>query len=347
VLTFGLPLRGDRYATRADVVRFEDDLLDRIRRLPGVRSVGAAYAIPMANMSTTSFRLEGAGPSTGPAPQAGYNAVAPGYFETLRIPVVAGRDFTPQDRPESPGVVIVNRAFVNRYLAGRSAIGRRLRSGPAANDAPMVEIVGVVGDIRRASVDEPPVPELYFALSQDVTSSPMFVVAGSSRVVPFLEPIRRVVRDLDPALPLARPMSLRQVVDAMIARPRFLSVLLGIFAVLALTLVGLGVNGVIAFVVAERTKEIGVRRALGAGVGSVFADVLRRGLVPVLVGLGAGLLLALGLGPLIRSLLYGVEPRDPVTFGLVLVVILGAGLAGCLIPARRAVRVDPLTALRE
>ena len=345
VVTFGLPLQGDRYQTRAEIVRFADDLLDRIRRRPGVRSAGAAYAVPMQNTSTTGFHLEGTPLPSGPAPEAGYNAVSPGYFETLTIPVRAGRDFGPEDRLESPGVVIVNEAFVSRHLAGRPPLGQRLRAGPA-DDAPWVEIVGVVGNIRRQSVDEPPVPELYFPLSQDVSSSPSFVVAGPLPAVTMLEQVRRVVRELDPALPLAQPTSLEHVVDGVIARPRFLSILLGIFAGLALTLVGLGVNGVIAFVVAERTREIGVRRALGAGAGAVFRDVLRRGLGPVVGGLGVGLVGSLLLGPLARSLLYGVAPRDPVTLILVMVVILAAGLAGCLVPARRAVRVDPLTALR-
>ncbi len=243
-------------------------------------------------------------------------------------------------------MVIVNQAFVRRYLPEGHPLGRRLQSGPG-DVSPWLEIVGVVGDIRRASAEEAPIPELYFALAQDVTASPVVVVSSTAPGSVTLAAAGRVLHELDPELPMAFPQALREVVDEGLARPRFLSVLLGIFAALALALAAVGVHGVIAFVVAERTREIGVRRALGAGSGAVLADVLRRGLRPVVAGLAVGLGAALVLGPLARSLLYQVRPGDPVTLGVVLVVTLAAGVAGCLVPARRAARVDPLTAIRD
>jgi putative ABC transport system permease protein len=346
VVTFEVPLRTGGYDGAQAIRGFEDRFLERLRRLPGVTSAAAGYSVPMRNVSTTSFRREGEPSSSRPAPEVGYNAVGPGYFETLGIPIVAGRDFAARDRPGSPGVVIVNRAFVRRFLGEQEPLGVRIRSGPGER-SPWLEIVGVVGDIRRASVEEAPVPELYFALTQDVTSNPAFVVASSASAAVVLEQARRELNELDPELPMAEPESMSQVVDRIVARPRFLGLLLSTFAALALALAAIGVHGVIAFLVAERTREIGVRRALGAGSGSVVRDVLRRGLAPVVVGAAVGLLAALALGPLARDLLYGVTPRDPLTLALVMAVTLIAGLAGCLVPTRRAIQVDPMAALRE
>ncbi|MGE0552505.1 MAG: ADOP family duplicated permease [Gemmatimonadales bacterium] len=343
VLTFAAPLPSERYPGGEAVVSFQEQLLGRLAALPGVETVGASYAVPMRNVSTTSLSIVGRQQSDGPPPEVGYNAASPGYFATLGIPLLAGRLIEAHDRVGRPRVVVVNRALADRFFPDGGAVGARLGSG---SDGAAVEIVGVVGDIRRERVDQAPEPELYYALAQDVTSSPVFVARYQGGASAFFTAVRALLRELDPEVPMVQAAPLDATVDATLRQPRFLSALIGLFAGLALLLAAVGVHGVIAYVVAERTREIGVRRALGANGPRVGAEVVRRGMRPVLVGLVVGVAGALGVGPLLRSMLYEVGPQDPLVVVAAALVTVVAGLIGCLLPAWRATRVDPLDALR-
>jgi len=342
VLTFAAPLPSERYPDGQAVVSFQEQLLGRLAALPGVETVGASYAVPMSNVSTTSLVIAGRQQDDGPPPEVGYNAASPGYFATLGIPLLSGRLIEPRDRADGPRVVVVNRALADRYFPDGGAVGARLGSSSDGE----VEIVGVVGDIRRERVDQAPQPELYYALAQDVTSSPVFVARYQGGASAFFTAVRALLRELDPEVPMVRAAPLDATVAATLRQPRFLSALIGLFAALALLLAAVGVHGVIAYLVAERTREIGVRRALGANGPRVGAEVVRRGMTPVLAGLVVGVAGALGVGPLLRSMLYEVGPQDPLVVVAAALVTVVAGLIGCLLPAWRATRVDPLDALR-
>jgi ABC-type antimicrobial peptide transport system permease subunit len=205
----------------------------------------------------------------------------------------------------------------------------------------------VVGNIRRESVYVPPEPELYFAATQDISSNASFIVRTSGEASALVAGLRNRLRALDATLPLANVTELRDVVNNTLFRPRFLATLFSGFAIMALVLAGIGIYGVTAFVVAEQSRELGIRRALGATAGQVRREVLLRGMLPVVAGIGAGLALAVALSGAVRSMLYGVSPTDPITLTSVLGVALGAGLLGCLAPAWRATRIEPVQALRE
>ncbi|MEZ4588968.1 MAG: ABC transporter permease, partial [Gemmatimonadales bacterium] len=307
VFTFQAPLPSARYQSGEAVIAFQDRLLERLAALPGVETVGASYAVPMRNASTTSLVIAGRPPEDGPPPEVGYNAASPGYFVTLGIPLLAGRLIQERDRVDAPRVVVVNRALADRFFPAGDAVGARLGFGADTQ----VEIVGVVGDIRRERVDQAPEPELYYSLAQDVTPWPAFVARYQGDASAFFSGARAALRELDPDVAMVGAAPLEATVDATLRQPRFLSALIGVFAALALLLAAVGVHGVIAYVVAERTREIGVRRALGADAPRVGAEVVRRGMTPVLVGLAVGVAAALGVGPLLRSMLYEVGPQDP------------------------------------
>jgi hypothetical protein len=233
------------------------------------------------------------------------------------------------------------------YWPGEQPVGRYIRSGPAGPDSPLIEIIGVVGNIRRESVYVPPEPELYFAATQDVTPNASFSVRHAGDASALVAGLRNRLGSLDGTLPLANVTQLRDVVNTTLFRPRFLATLFSGFAVMALVLAGIGIYGVTAFVVAEQSRELGIRRALGATAGQVRREVMLRGMLPVVAGVGVGLALAVALSGAVRSMLYGVSPTDPITLVSVLGVALGAGLLGCLAPASRATRIEPVVALCE
>jgi predicted permease len=348
VLTFSVPLPAARFADRAAMGAFQLRFVDAIQSLPGVVAAGVAYAIPMQNASTTSFDIPERPFPENDLPEVGYNAASSGYFQALGIPLLSGRlmDET-RDHDGAPEVVVINQSMARQFWPGDNPVGRFIRSGLGGADAPLQEIIGVVGDIRRASVERDAVPEMYYATTQDISPNPSFTVRATGDPVTLMAGLRARLRELDPTLPLANVTALRDVVNNTLFRPRFLATLFSFFAVLALLLAGVGIYGVIAFLVAEQSREIGIRRALGATGGEIRRRVIRQGMLPVAAGLVIGLGLAVGLSGAMRSMLYGVAPTDPATLASVVVVTLLAGLIGCLAPAMRATRIEPVTALRE
>ena len=343
---FTAPAVQARYPERSQVLSFQAELLERLRALPGVTGASAAYAVPMVNVSTTGIRPEGVVLPPGPEPSVGYNAADAGYFGILRIPLLRGRLMDARDHSDAPPVLVVNKALADQHWPGEDPIGKRLKTGPNP-DGPWLEVIGVVDNIRRRSVRIPPEPEVYHPLTQDVTRDPRYVVGISGDPAPVIAAIRSTLRAIDADIPLGNLRPLDDVVASTLRQPRFLSALLSLLGGLALVLAAVGIYGVIAFLVTERRREIGVRLALGAQSGRVLRETLWRGMRPVLAGLVIGLLAAVVAGRLATNLFFEVEAADPVALGAATGVLLIAGIAGSLLPARRAAGVEPGVVLRE
>lgn len=346
VVTFGTPLIGPRYGEPAARADFQSRFLERLAALPGVTAAGVTYSPPMQNVSTTSFDLPDRPFPTGQHPEVGYNTASHGLFAALGIPLHRGRLMDDsRDHAEAPPVVIINERLAQQYWPGQDPVGQFIKYGSEEN--PLVEVIGVVGDIRRSTVDQAPGPELYFAASQDLSSNPSFAVRTSGDPGALAAGIRTALRELDPSLPVANLIEMTDLVNGTLFRPRFLATLFSLFAALAMVLAAIGIYGVIAYIVAEQVREIGIRRALGATDQAVWWQILGRGMAPVVAGLAIGLALAIGLSGMVRSMLYGVAPFDPPTLLIAAAVTLAAGLIGCLAPTWRATRIEPVVALRE
>ena len=345
VLTFDLNLAGERYSTAAGQDRFFDELFTRIGALPGVVAVGGSGNIPLRGGSSASFAIDGR-PHTGDKlPEVGYQPVSDDWFRAMGIPFQRGRTFGPVDHNDAPGVVILNTAAVRQFWPTGDPIGARIRLGPDPS-TPWMTVVGVVGDVRTGVIDEPR-PTAYVSARQDHWGGLAIVVRTAGDPIALLPAVRREVRAIDATVPISDARTMRDVQAMRLTDRRLPMQLMAAFALLALALAAVGVYGVMAYSVAARTREIGVRVALGARPGNVFGMVLRQGLGAAAAGLTLGLLGALALGRLLTALLYDISPTDTTTFAGVAAALLAVVLAACLIPARRAVRIDPLEALRS
>ena len=335
------------------------ELLERIRQLPAVQSAGVAYRFlrrdnsPPVNWPFTIFGLPPI--PEGQRPTAEQNAVSPGYFRALGVPLLRGRDFTEADTLESPGVALVNESFVRRFFPNQEPLGQHVTgvSTPGPLDAKDVygvpmwyEIVGVVGDVKSLSAQPEPVPEVYRSYWQWPMQSPKLFVRATGDTTGLAAGIRRETKAAIPNLPPPKIRLLSDYVSESVAQPRFQAGLLTLFGALALLLAACGVYGVLAYTVTQRQREIGVRMALGAQRRDVLSLVIRQGSKLVLLGAGLGLVLALALMRIIRSLLYGVKPTDPMTFAGATLLLVAVALLACWLPARRAASVHPMEALR-
>jgi predicted permease len=326
-------------------------LLDRLNALPGVESATIAYYSPMSgSRSTTGVTIQGYTPHPNEDVSVNENQVAPNYFATLGIPVLLGRPIGPQDTPTSPKVVVVNQAFVERFMHGQNPIGKRVWVGQGYYPPPAhlpQEIVGVVADARYRDPSKAPEPFAYEPLSQD----PGFF-AGNIEIRTAGDPrgaaaeVRQAIQDLDSTLPIGSVHTLRMQVNDQLGQQRLVARLSVLFGLLALALAAVGLYGVVAYWVTRRTQEIGMRMALGAQKADVLWLVVRRGLTMALTGVGCGVAAALALSRLIASSLYGVKPTDPLTFTLGALLVIAIALIASYIPARRAAKVDPMVALR-
>lgn len=352
ILTFQLFLPQSRYPEGADASGFLERLRGRLAEVTGVTDVAFMSGLPPVrdvNANDTEFEgLERT--SEGPAHNVDYYQVVAGpYFEVMGIPMVSGRAFGEGDDAVASPVAIINERLAEVFYPDQNPIGRRL--SPCC-DNPMLTIVGVSRDVKQGGLSEPTGTELYLHYPQVAAAgSPqrqMSAVVKTRRdPMDVVAEARRAVWALDPALPLAQVQSMEENVAGSMSRTRFLTLLLGIFAGVALLLAAVGTYGVIAYTVAERSREIGIRIAVGASAGSILAMVLKNGMAMAAVGLGLGIIGALAVTRLLRSLLFGVSATDPVTFLVAPAVLLLAALLASAIPAIRAVRTDPATVLRE
>ncbi|HEV2382011.1 MAG TPA: ABC transporter permease [Terriglobia bacterium] len=330
----------DRYAA------FYEQLQDRLQALPGVESVSFTNKLPLEGGSNGVIVVEGQAPPKDmwSSPLVESSTVMPGYFHTARIPILRGRDFTAHDNQTAPKVAIINRTMADKFWPNQDPIGKRFAQN---KDHPKwITVVGMVGDVLQYGLDQPPAPESYSPEYQDQSSSMHVLLRTNTNALDHLPEVRAAIRSLDSQLPVDNPRELAEVVNGSSSQQRFLALLLALFAGLALVLAATGIYSVIAYSVAQRTREIGIRMALGAGWRDVAGMVLREGARVTLAGVAAGLAGAWALTRFLASLLYGVHPTDPLTFALVPLLLVLVALAACYVPARRAAKVDPMVALR-
>ncbi|MEY2493825.1 MAG: hypothetical protein QOJ45_317 [Verrucomicrobiota bacterium] len=353
VLTAFVSLPVSKYPKREEQTAFFDRLLERLRNVPGVFAAGVVTDIPLYGGSSTGFDVEGrpeAAPGT--RPMTDYRLINSDYFAAMGMKLVKGRAFSRYDIEAAPGVVIINETMAAHYLAGEDAIGRRLDL--SGNPKDLREIVGVVADVRNYGVDAEVKPEVYVPFLQSAPDYLSGVVSAMTIVVrSVIEPtalgaaLREQVQALDKDQPVSEIKTMEWYLADSMAQRRFNMLLLGAFAGLALILAAVGIYGVIAYTVAQRTHEIGIRIALGAKGGDILRLVFGNAMATTLAGIALGLGAAFALTRILRSLLYQVSPTDPVVFGAIPLLLLSVAVIATYLPARRAMKVDPITALRE
>jgi putative ABC transport system permease protein len=352
VTTFSVSLPAARYADSASSRGFVSALLSRLEAEPGVQSAAVAMGLPFTSdlNAITGFRHEGqVEPDSASMPTASMRIVSPEYFETMKVPIRGGRRFDRRDTATSPEVVLINERAAQRFFSGQNPVGQQIRvSAELARDArngPKT-IVGVVGNVKYGGLDEDTPAEIYLPYEQHPVDAFTIAVRTSADRIVSIPTLRHDVAGLDPLLPLANIKSLAALVDASLAGRRFTMLVLLAFAAIAVALSVIGVYGVLAYLVGQRRREIGLRLAVGASPADVVWLFVREGAALTLVGLGAGLAGALAAGRWISALLFGVTPTDPVTLVTVVCALAGAAVCAIYVPARRAAGVDPSDALR-
>jgi putative ABC transport system permease protein len=349
VLAVDLELSGERYSKPAQQVAFFHTLLENLRMMPGVLAAGAISEIPVSGDSDGQVILLDTDTDEKVAPQrpiAGFRQVTPGYFAASGSTLLAGRWFNERD---SVSTALISESLANRLWPGdavANAVGRKIHQGRL--NVPLISILGVVRDVRPGAVEESMLPQIYRPFLPPRTYGTMTVVLRTSEEPVTLAPaLRAQIRSLEPALPIPAIHTMQEMVSESVAARRFQMVLTGLFAVVALLLGAVGIYGVVSYAVASRTREIGLRMALGAMRGEVMRWVFSRGLPPVLLGLVVGVCGAVAIATALRSLLFGITPTDPLALAGVGLVLLLTSAAACYFPARRASRLDPMIALRH
>ena len=340
---------------REQMAVFYREFTERLNALPGVDASGAINALPISGqMWMQSFAIEGQPlPTPADAPVALGRVVLPGYFHTLTIPLLQGRDLAETDTHRTMLVAVISQSLAERHWPDGTPIGKRVRFGVGMDDPffDWVTIVGVVGDVRQDSLEAEPAPMIYVPLAQATFGffgdwGMTLVARTKSETSAVINEVRQLARDLDPTLPLFEISTLDQLMRDSLEERRSLLLLLECFGGLALVLAAIGLYGLVSFLVSQRSHEIGIRLALGAQLGDVLRMAIGQGLKLALIGIGIGLVAALALTRLMSSLLFGVGATDPLTFGVIALLLISIALLACLVPARRAMRVDPLIALR-
>jgi predicted permease len=346
-IAFRVQLPIERYRDDGSKRATVNSFLTRLRALPGVSYAGAINDLPLSgSQSNGNFSIEGQVFDKAHEPAIEYRFASAGYVEAMGIPLKEGRTFDETDRAGGERVALVNAEAVRRFWGGKSPIGGRIRPGESEDNEPWRRIVGVIGDVHHNGLGEKPRPEMYYPLDQDTSFRLTFVLRSRQALAPLASAARHELAAVDPGLSLFDVKSLEDRVSDSVAAPRSAGVLLGLFAGLAVVLAAAGVYGVLAFSVAQRTREIGIRMAIGASARSVRWWVLRRALALAGIGIVAGIGGALLLGRSLERLLYGVAPSDPPTALAAAAMLSGITVAAALLPANRATRVDPQEALR-
>jgi predicted permease len=344
VLVAPLDLDGKKY-DEARGGATQRQFLERLSSLPGVEAASYGLVTPLSGSRfTQTLFVEGRQPLPNEQMAFDANVVGPRYHEAMGIGIVAGRGFTEQDRAGAPGVVIINETMARRFFSGENPLGKILRLGPGA---PPLEIIGVARDIKHHDLTESPIPHFDLpALQRGYDGHTNFVARVKGRAADLIPSARGEMLALDPTLPVDGLASMSEQIGRALSALRLASTLIGVFGLLALLLAGIGLYGVMAWTVSRRTREIGVRMALGARGPDVLKLVLKQGMLLVGIGVATGLGATLLATRLVESLLYGVSKNDPATFAAVVLLLAGAALLACYVPARRATRVDPMVALR-
>jgi predicted permease len=364
LLTVSINLPSSRYQDNPRVTAFYDQLVERVRALPGVVAAAATSGLPLTNASgDTIFQIEGR-PSTGVVDQTTppdrnayghfyYWQVTPDYFKTMGIALRQGRALRASDDAKAPLIVVINETMARRFWPSESPLGKRIQLFWSASQiGPLAEIVGVVRDVPLRQLNEEAMPEAYLSAAQGplvaswTARGMILTVRTAADPLALAEAVRREAQALDSTVPVFAVSTAEQVLGRTVAQPRFNLILLGLFAVVALVLAAVGIYGILANAVRQRTHELGIRLALGARPRAVFRLVIGQGMGLAAGGIGVGLVSAFALTRYLESLLYEVKPTDPLTFGGVALLLLWVALLACWIPARRATKVDPMIALR-
>jgi len=346
-VTLTLSLPREVYADDRDGVRFYHDLLARLRMLPGVEDAGATTALPLGGGSSCDTYAIADRPDV-TQPCVEFRVSTPGYARALGVPLLEGRWLTDQDTERAPPVAVVSEAMAVRLWPNESAVGKRIKYGGVESTGPWHTVVGVIGDVRQLGLDAPPAPEFHLPHAQVSWPREMTVVVRSTGGPEALAAaIRRSVSEIDPDLPVPALRSMDEVVTASVADPRFRSLVIASFAGMALVLAAVGIYAVTAYSVGERTRELGIRMALGARANGLRALVVLGALRLVSVGVLIGLVASLWTGRLVGRFLFGVGQVDPPTLAIIALVVLICGVLGSYVPARRATRIDPLEVLRH
>jgi predicted permease len=348
VLSMRMALVGQSYSEEARRVNFYQQLWERIRRLPGVEAAGGVSALPLTGgIGWGSVTIEGYDASSGQSMiQSDFRIASVGYFETMKIPLIRGRFFAEQDAKESQRVVIVDENLARTYWPNADPIGKRMKLGAANGDSPWMTVVGVVANVKHYALDTDSRVALYMPHMQNGAGSLSIAVRTTTDPLGMAASVTREARALDPNLPLYDVKTMRQWLSDSLARRRFAMLMLGLFAMVAALLAGVGIYGVMSYSVAQRTREIGIRVALGAQTRDVLRLIVRQGMSLAGIGVGLGLLAAIAATRLMVSLLFGVRATDPLTFAVIALLLALVALVACWIPARRATKVDPMIALR-
>lgn len=350
LLTAQVHLPAITYPKNENIIAFYDRFLERLRALPGVESASAIIPLPLSGSNmVTDFDMEEHPLPEGQRPGAPARIIGTDYFKTTGIPLRQGRAFDQNDRMDSPPVVIVNERFANKFFPGRNVIGKRIKPGFAADNSgeKMREIVGVVGNVKHLSLKNEDSPEMYLPRTQipfDIMS--IVIRTNVSNPNTLTSAVRKELAEIDAAIPLRSVRVFDEYISRSLARPRFNALLLSVFAGTALILTAIGIYGVMAYSVSQRTNEIGIRMALGAAHSAIFRLVVGQAMTLVAMSVGVGLIGAFAATRLLNSLLFGVGAWDPLTFALIVLLVSGVAFIAAWLPARRAARVDPVIALR-
>jgi putative ABC transport system permease protein len=346
LLTIQLSLPQADYAKNEQSRSFYEQLIGRLGSMPGVESVGAVNILPLGGgFSCDSFKRDDRPVPPGQEPCAEYRSITEGYFRSMGIELVRGRAFSERDRDASVPVAVINEAFAREFFPGEDPLGMRIT--PDTGSQVSREIVGVVRDVKHFGLDSEAQPELYVPFMQDPWPRSMaLVIRTSNNPEGLITPARAEVWAMDKDLPVLNPRTMDQLVERSVAMTRFRALLMGLFAALALVLSSLGIYGVISYSVTQRRHEIGIRMALGAEQSDIIKLVVRQGVMLAVAGIAIGIGAATGLTRVLQSFLFEVSATDPYTFAAVSVLLLLVALLASLLPARRAMKIDPIQSLR-
>ena len=347
VLTFQIGLPRDRYHNGQQLAAFNERFFESMRGLPGVQAVGGVNRLPLRASLSSLIQIEGRQTADNERLETDFRRVSTDYFQAMGMRVVEGRGFTEQDSPERPPAVIINQKTARTFFPGEEPIGKRIRFATTNPDAPWWTIIGIVADVRHFSLEQEARPEIYLPFSSGTVFSPMTAIrTNAADPAALLPAVRERLREIESLAPIYNIASMPELVSQSVAQRRFIMSLLSIFSAVALLLAGVGLYGVMSYTMAQRTREIGLRLALGAQARDVILMVMRQGLILAAAGVGIGTLAALALTRLMSSLLFGISATDITTFLLVAPVLAGVALTACILPALRAAKIDPIVALR-
>ena len=345
VLTARMTLPRTRYPDATSVAAFHHQVLERLRNSPGVLAAGATAYLPLSGDDNGwAFSIEGRAPlPTGVFNSAKYRAVSDGYFEAIGMPTMRGRGIASSDQPDAPSVVVINEAMARRFWPGEDPVGQRLRFASRPRT-----IIGIVGDVRHEGLNGEPKPEMYVPIAQapNVEGGARLVVRTAGEPTTIVAALRATVAAADPNVPVDLVRTMNDVMAASVGQPRFRAVLLTALSLLALTIAVVGVYGVTSYAVVQRTRELGICLAVGAAPRDILRQVLGRSLALIAAGIACGLLGAAAMTRLMADLLFGITPLDAPTFASVTLLLFLVALVASYLPARRATRIDPVTALR-